>query len=136
MVVFSGSQSVPVCVINLALQLFTVLYAQVDHRGLKTLVAEPMLNRSYRNIVIHPASGTGFAESVQDEVLAARMSFARDLNLSLFITAFRDGRSAIAAIQSGTIGNRLQFAQEMIFRIAFLVHKDPTLVWRPLPAFS
>jgi hypothetical protein len=72
---------------------------------------------------------------VQDEVLANTMSFARYLDLLLLITAFRDCRSAVATIEPGTFGNGFQFPQEVIFGIALLIHKDPALVRRVLPAF-
>jgi hypothetical protein len=120
---------------SLTFQFFAVLYGQIDHRCFQALVAEPMLNRPHRDIVVHPASRTRLAESVQDEVFTDRMRFTRDGHLPFVVTAFRDSRSAVAAVEASTLGNGFQFAQKMILWIAFLVYEDPALVRGLLPAF-
>lgn len=74
-----------------------------------------MLDRSHWNIIIHPARGTGFAKSVQDEALAYGMHFAGDLNLPFFIPAFGNGRFATTAIEASTFCNGFQFPKEEWF---------------------
>jgi hypothetical protein len=127
-------RSVAVCLINLTLQLFTVLNAQIDHCCFQALVTEPVLNCSHRDVVIHPPRCARFPKSVQYEVLANRMGFTTDLYLTFLITALGQRRSAVAVIEPGTFGNGFQFAQEVIFGISFFIDEDPALVRRVLPA--
>jgi hypothetical protein len=116
---FCSSSSVSVGFINLSLQLFTVLHAQIGHCCFQALVTEPVLNRSHRDVVIHPPRCARFQKSVQYEMLANRMGFTTDLYLTFLVTAFGQRRSAVAAIKPGTLRNGFQFAQEVIFGCLF-----------------
>ena len=126
---FCVSASVSVSIINLSLQLFTVLNSQIDHCCFQALVTEPVLNRSHRDVVIHPPRRARFPKSVQYEVLANRMGFTTDLYLTFLITALGQRRSAVAAIKLGTFGSSLQFTQEMVLWIPLLIHEHPASVW-------
>lgn len=78
-----------------------------------------MLNRPHRDIVVHPTSRTRLAESVQDEVFTDRMRFTRDGHLPFVVTAFRDSRSAVAAVEAGTLGNGFSLRRKLFSGLPF-----------------
>lgn len=71
-------------------------------------MAEHVLNRADGYAVLLPTGRTGLAEPVQVNVFANRVSRARYFHFSLgFIFPFRDSCLAVAAIQTGAMGDAL-----------------------------